>query len=199
VRRSRVHQAQNAAVAGVRDAVDTTDRSFKARSPCPSCHTTRAFVVMKGHQATVRCSRCARFLYNAPRHETGARPRRVRTLRRAIRPSQQARILDRDHGRCILCGRRSDIVIAHLLSLRDGHRLGVTAAELYCDANLAAMCEACNIGLSHSAGSVSARTYVSILRWLVQSEGTPPDQTSFEFRDRSRDADVRGRRGRANA
>ncbi len=54
---------------------------------------------------------------------------------------QQARILDRDHGRCVLCGTHEDLTIGHLLSLEDGARLGAATVELYSDANLAAMCE----------------------------------------------------------
>jgi 5-methylcytosine-specific restriction endonuclease McrA len=139
--------------------------------------------VIKGGQATIRCARCDRFLYNAPRHETGAEQRTVKPLRHGIRPSQQARILNRDHGSCILCGRRDELTIAHLLSLEDGHRLGLAEMNLYCDANLAAMCEACNLGLRHGTKSVTARTYLATLWHLVEAEESRASQTSLKLGD----------------
>jgi 5-methylcytosine-specific restriction endonuclease McrA len=184
VERSRGHEAQHLPVGSARHA-DPSElpRSFVARSKCERCDSTDALLVIRGRQATIRCAHCNRFLYNAPRHETGAERRTVTTLRHSIRPSQQARILNRDHGCCILCGRRDELTIAHLLSLEDGHRLGVAEANLYCDANLAAMCEACNLGLRHDAKSVSARTYLATLWHLVQAEESRSSQTSLKLGD----------------
>jgi hypothetical protein len=123
-------------------------------------------------------------LYNAPRTETGAKPRTVKTLRRSIRPTQQARILDRDHARCALCGSTDDLTIGHLLSLEDGARLGATIAELYSDENLAAMCEACNVGLLHGPKSINALTYTVIVWRLLQAKTIPSEQTSLALDDR---------------
>jgi 5-methylcytosine-specific restriction endonuclease McrA len=159
--------------------------TYQSRVPCPDCHTTDAHLNTRGHQATVRCADCDRFLYNAPHIETGAKHRSVKTLRRSIRPAQQARILDRDHGRCVLCGTHDDLTIGHLLSLEDGQRLGATTVELYSDANLAAMCEACNAGLRHGPKSISARTYLTIVWRLLQTQTLPHKvQTSLTLEDR---------------
>lgn len=54
---------------------------FSAREPCPRCDTTEASISVVGNQSTVRCGRCNRHLYNAPRTETGQRRRTVKTLR----------------------------------------------------------------------------------------------------------------------
>ena len=149
----------------------------QARAPCPRCTTTDALLLARGNQAVVRCASCHRHLYNAPKTETGARRRTVKTLRTTIRPAQQARILNRDRGRCVLCGSTEDLTIGHLLSLEDGARLGATEFELNSDANLAAMCEACNLGLLHSAKSITPRTFAVLVWRLVQAEldrGIPP-------------------------
>ncbi len=82
--------------------------AFTARAPCPGCETTHAYLIRRNGQNCVYCSACGRHLFNAPKVETGERPRTVRTVRKDIKPSQQASILDRDHGRCVLCG-RSDV------------------------------------------------------------------------------------------
>lgn len=118
----------------------------------------------------MRCQICHIHLYNAPKTETGQRPRTVKTLRRSIRPSQQARILNRDRGRCVLCASPHELTIGHLLSIEDGARLGATETELYSDANLAAMCEACNIGLRHGSRSITPRTYAVLLWHLIRAE-----------------------------
>ena len=140
------------------------------RSPCQRCGSTEAIVHMVSHQATVRCARCNAFLYNAPRVELGHAKRSVHTLRKHITPTQQARILNRDHGRCVLCGRKNDLTIGHLLSLEDGLTQGIERTVLNHDLNLAAMCESCNLGLLHSDKSVHARTYLSLLGGLLKSE-----------------------------
>lgn len=145
-------------------------REFDAARPCPDCGTTKAALIPRNGQNTVRCARCGRHTYNAPRVETGEAPRTVATVRVGVKPSQQARILDRDVGRCVLCGRSDQpLVIGHLLSVEDGHRLGVEPRLLSDDANLAAMCEACNQGLS--GRSVNPRTYAAIMWRLVQVDG----------------------------
>lgn len=138
---------------------------------------------MKSTQTTVRCVNCYRFLYNAPRTETGEKPRTVKTLRRSIRPRQQARILNRDRGRCVLCASKHELTIAHLLSIEDGLALSAEEHELYDDANLAAMCEACNIGLRHGPRSVTPRTYLVIMFLLVRAEMIRGEQTSLNLED----------------
>lgn len=145
-------------------------RAHRARDPCPDCNTYQAQLLVVGNQATVRCDSCGRFLYNAPLTETGERKRSVRTLRKGVRPAQQARILNRDRGRCVLCGSTDDLTIGHLLSVADGAALGATEHELNSDANLAAMCEGCNLGLLHAEGSVTPRTYAVLIWRLVQAE-----------------------------
>lgn len=158
-----------------------TRRHHRPRDPCPRCNASEAVLITKGHQDTLRCARCDRFLYNAPRTETGTKPRTVKTLRRSIRPKQQARILNRDRGRCVLCGSTEDLTIAHLLSIEHGAELGVSERHLYDDANLAAMCEACNLGLRHGPRSVTPRTYLVIMFWLVQVEIQRGQQTSLDL------------------
>ena len=173
----------NAPHARPSEGTDTRRATYQSRAPCPRCQTTDAHLIAKGHQATVRCASCDRFLYNAPHTESGAKHRSVKTLRRSIRPAQQARILDRDHGRCVLCGTHDNLTIAHLLSLDDGARLGATTVELYCDANLAAMCEACNAGLRHGPKSINVRTYLTIVWRLLQAQAPSLGQTSLTLDD----------------
>lgn len=63
-----------------------------------------------------------------------------------------------------------ELTIGHLLAIEDGARLGATEIELYSDANLATMCEACNIGLRHGPRSLTPRTYAVIIWRLTQAE-----------------------------
>ena len=135
---------------------------------CKWCGSTNSTLREKNGQNTVYCDDCGRHYYNAPKVETGQRPRTVATVRASIKPLQQARILDRDQGRCVLCGTREHLTIGHLLSIEEAYRMGEVGPELHDDANLAAMCEACNLGLGRH--SVSPRTYAVIMYRLVQAE-----------------------------
>lgn len=146
-------------------------RPHVARQPCVTCDITDAVIVPNGGQNVVRCAKCGGALYNAPKTETGEAPRNVTTVRRAIKPSQQARIFDRDHRTCVLCGRADQpLTVGHLLSIEEGLGVGASEAELCDDANLAAMCEACNLGLGRH--SISPRTYAVVMLHLVRAEQT---------------------------
>lgn len=79
-------------------------RSWISARPCPTCGGTDARLVERGGQNTIRCTICNVHIYNAPKTDTGQRPRTVRTLRQGVKPGQQARIFDRDLQRCLFCG-----------------------------------------------------------------------------------------------
>lgn len=141
------------------------------KGPCPDCGSTEAkrFPRVNG-QARVLCARCDKWLYFASKVDTGELPRSVETVRRGLTPSQQARILERDQ-RCLLCGRTAEdvpLTVAHLISLKDGLAAGLTDAEIHDDANLAAMCESCNLGLG--GRSVAPATFVRHLAVAVRAE-----------------------------
>lgn len=135
---------------------------------CRFCDSTDGILLERNGQNTVYCGKCGKHSYNAPKTETGQRPRTVQTVRKAIKPSQQARIFDRDQGRCILCGAKDRLTIGHLLSIDDAYEMGELGPELHDDANLAAMCEACNLGLGRH--SISPRTYAVLMHRLVKAE-----------------------------
>ena len=156
----------------MRDSIERAGaKPHNMRSPCPDCGCTLGVVTVKSSQNSVRCAKCDRYSYNAPKVETGQVARSLRTIRTGIKPSQQSRILDRDHGRCVLCGSVDDLTIGHLLSVADGFALGALESELNDDANLAAMCEGCNAGLGPR--SVSTRTYLVVSR-ARRSMGSVP-------------------------
>jgi 5-methylcytosine-specific restriction endonuclease McrA len=119
----------------------------KMRASCRfDCGSADGYITTVNGQDTVRCRTCNRFQYNAPRVETGRAPRTVTTVHNGIKPAQRARVLERD-GRCVLCGRRDDLHVGHLIPVARGLETGLTEVELNDDENLAAMCDECNLGL----------------------------------------------------
>jgi hypothetical protein len=116
------------------------------REPCRRCGWGDGILLPVNGQDTVRCAKCNRHCYNAPRSETG-RERRSVSTRPSIRPSQRSRILVRDSFACIFCHRTDlPLDIGHLVSVHDGHIVGMSDADLACDGNLATMCAPCNSG-----------------------------------------------------
>lgn len=141
--------------------------SYILREPC-RCGNRTGRLETRGGQDCVFCDRCGRHCYNAPRSETGREVRSLRT-RPDIKPGKRARVLERDNATCVLCHRHGvDLDVGHLISVDAGRKLGLTDAELYDEENLAAMCGACNSGLS--ARPVSLRFAVALLRARI------PDQ-----------------------
>lgn len=129
------------------------------RTPCAACGDADGVVAETNGQDVVRCASCGKYAYCQPRTESGREVRSKRT-RPMIKPSQRARILQRDNGTCVLC-HRIDVTLdlGHLLSVSDGLLLGISEQQLYSDDNLAAMCDACNSGIGRR----------SLTPWLVSA------------------------------
>lgn len=136
--------------------------NFTMRQPCVGCSGLTGRLLERNGQDTVRCLGCDRFQYNAPRTETGREQRSVTTIHEAIKPKQRARIILRDGGRCILCGRTGNLHVGHLISVDAGLNFGLTDTEINDDENLVAQCEECNLGIG--AEPMPLRVAIVVLR-----------------------------------
>ena len=143
--------------------------TYPLRSPCRYCGSLNGELQPRSGQNCVFCADCGRLAYNAPKSETGEEPRRVDGLREGVSARQRVRILIRAGGRCELCGSNGILHVSHLLSVKEGTALGLEPAILNSDDNLAAWCEACNLGLG--SGSVSTTLFVALLRRHVRAAG----------------------------
>lgn len=122
------------------------NQTITMRKAC-ACGGTEGFIVLKNGQDVVRCVLCKTHQYNAPRTETGREQRTVTTVHNGVKPKQRARVLLRDNGACVLCGRRDMLHVGHVLSVKDGLSSGLTETELNDDENLLTLCDECNLGI----------------------------------------------------
>jgi 5-methylcytosine-specific restriction endonuclease McrA len=153
-------------------------KEYPSTRPCPSCGGYEALIGEHNGQNVVRCRSCRSFIYNAPKTETGQKPRTVATIRQGVKPGQQVRILERD-GACVLCGSRDGLTIGHGLSWKDAQMLGEVGPYLNTDENLFAMCEGCNAGLG--GRSVLPKTYhLIVLRLLQAADRRAPARASAD-------------------
>lgn len=134
--------------------------AYTMRKPCINCGSAVGRIETKNGQDCVYCA-CGKHQYNAPKIETGRKPRTVTAVHDLISASQRARIITRATGRCEICGARGDLQVGHLISVKDGLKLGMTEAQINDDENLAAMCPACNLGIGES--TVPLRLAVSMV------------------------------------
>lgn len=135
---------------------------FGMRSACSQCSCWSGRIETRNGQDCVFCEECGKFQYNAPKTETGREVRRLRT-RPDIKPSQRARVLDRDNGQCIICHSTNRALdVGHLVSVDEGRALGMNDGDLFSDDNLAAMCAPCNSG--YGSISVSPRIVAALIR-----------------------------------
>ncbi len=132
------------------------------REPCKDCGCEAGDVQEKNGQDTVRCRKCSRFAYNAPRVETGRAVRSVSTVHAAIKPKQRSRILSRAGGKCEVCGARERLHVGHIVSVVVGLGYGMTEVELNDDENLMSLCEECNLG--QGAEPMSLPLAIAVLR-----------------------------------
>jgi 5-methylcytosine-specific restriction endonuclease McrA len=148
-----------------------------SRQPCPKCNSTDALRSDRNGQAVVRCRNCHAFLYNAPKVETGERPRTVQAVRPDVKPKVQQAVFERDGQACVLCHRDDvPLTIGHVVSIKDAEELGEVGPWLSGSENLVAMCEACNSGLG--GRSLLPTTYARIVvRLLRVHEATRPESS----------------------
>jgi hypothetical protein len=139
--------------------------NLQVQRRCGTCGSDIVTVEQKGQHLEARCAACGAFSYNVPRSEVGLATRPVSDTRRKIPASRRARILARDNGRCVLCGRAAAdsivLTIGHLVSVKDGERLDADDDLIWDDLNLAAMCDTCQLGLNDQ--SVPAAVYLALL------------------------------------
>lgn len=124
--------------------------TYPMRRPCKDCGHEYGHVESRNGQDCVFCGGCRRHCYNAPKIETGRAQRSVSSARDRCKPAQRARILMRANGQCELCRTPfSESVIPHidhLLAVKHAFAGGLTDEQINSDENMAAMCEACNLG-----------------------------------------------------
>jgi hypothetical protein len=131
------------------------EEAWDMRSPCSYCGGTDGRLEVRGGQNCVFCVGCGQWCYNAPKAETGEAVRSLAS-RPEIKPSQRTRVFSRDGYACLCCHATDrTLVVGHLISVAQGHELGMSDSELFADENLAAFCEECNAG--QGAKSVSPR------------------------------------------
>jgi len=146
------------------------------RKPCRTCGWTEGFVVTKGGQDTVRCSKCNAYAgYNAPKSETGKAHRSIQSTHEKIKPSVRAKVIERALGRCEECGKSCSSTILHVghfISVKDGHEYGLTDAEINHPENLICQCEECNLGFSDRPRPI--RVLMAILKRRIEMCGVQP-------------------------
>lgn len=146
----------------------------RMEKPCPKCagvgiETFTVRIFPKNGQDVARCSRCNEWIKNLPKTETGKKQRSVSTTHNGVKPAQRARILARANGRCELDGRSAVehglvLHVCHFVSVEDGHRLGMTDAEINSDENLFAGCEECNLGMGKATFPVTLAANIVLAR-----------------------------------
>lgn len=136
------------------------------RKPCQRCGGLTGTVTTKSGQDVVTCA-CGTYQYCMPKSESGRDPRTVRT-RDAIKPSTKVRVLTRFNNRCVIChGEGVDLHVGHLISLFDADRYDVDPDLTNHEANMAAMCVECNLGLGDQ--TAPSPVFLDALRVLHDS------------------------------
>lgn len=116
-------------------------------------------------QDVIRCLKCDRQTYNAPKTETG-KPQRIIRTRPGLKPGQRERVLESCGGVCFLCHRADTILhVSHALSVADAQEMGWSEDEYMDDANLYAGCEECNLGLKSK--SMEARIFLRLIQLKI--------------------------------
>jgi hypothetical protein len=179
--------------------------TFRVPRSCRSCGSDIATVRPSGQHLGAWCAVCRAFSYNLPRVEVGLATRPVSDVRPRLPARRRAQILARDNGRCVLCGRSAaedvQLTVGHLVSVKDGQRLGVDEALIWDDLNLAAMCDTCQLGLSDQSVPVVVFLALALLRaqrarrddlWPAPDERGADERGADERGADERGADERG-------
>lgn len=137
--------------------------STQMRAPCKKCGHEFGTVSNRNGQDVMFCGECGTYAYCVPKTESGKKQRSVRTTHESITPKMRMRIFERAGGKCDICGAVGRVIhVGHFVSVIDGHRLGMTDAEITSAENLFCCCEECNLGGGRE--TVSLRLAVNIIR-----------------------------------
>lgn len=147
---------------------------MESKPACRKCGSDDTRIETKSGQDVVRCNSCLRWSHNAPKTETGRAQRTVTTTHNGIKPAQRYRIIERDGGRCKLCGKSQGMTTAglhvdHVISVIDGHKHGLSDRQLNDDENLLTLCDECNLGKSSSTMPLWLLVNVLMIRTKNQS------------------------------
>ena len=135
-------------------------------SPCKFCgEGMEGFIETRSGQDCVFCSHCNKFLYNAPKSETGRENRTFSSVR-SISPSKRFRILNRANGKCEICGKIGDLTVDHLIPVSKFEENGLPIDELNLDDNLCALCAECNSGKGKFLPSI--RLYATLIKKRIE-------------------------------
>lgn len=145
---------------------------YTMRKPC-ICGSEIGFITEVGAQDVVRCLKCERHCYNAPRTETGKAVRTVTTVHNGVKPKLRSKILERDGACCVLC-KASDrpLHVGHVVSVDAGMAIGLSDAEINDEENLIALCDECNLGQGSQPISLSLaiRILKARISWRNRNE-----------------------------
>lgn len=148
-------------------------KPFEMRQPCPTCTSPFGYVERRNGQACVLCSACHRWVYNAPRTETGERQRSLTTVHGGIKPKLRAAVLMRANGHCELCGADLSRIdrwdVGHLVSVKDGMAEGLTDAEINHQENLCALCAECNAGIGEHSITLRMILRIALRRRVMRA------------------------------
>lgn len=142
------------------------------RQACPECTSPFGYVERRNGQACVFCAACQRFVYNAPRTETGERQRSLTTVHNGVKPKVRAMVILRANGHCEMCGADLATVdwhVGHLLSVKDGMAEGLTDTEINHQENLCALCAECNAGIGEHSITLRMILRIALRRRIMRA------------------------------
>lgn len=146
--------------------------SYTLRESCKWCNFTLGRMQTRNGQDCVYCGQCDRFLYNAPKTETGREVRSVTTNRIGIPPSQRSELMERANRRCEVCGKSSDqsvMHVGHVVSLKHADKTNLTPEELNSNENLMILCDECNLGWGENP--LPARMLIAVVTARLKRDG----------------------------
>lgn len=143
---------------------------MELREKCKYCGCSSGSITTKNGQDCVYCDNCGKWLYNAPKTETGREVRTLKTIHENINQKKRAEIIVRANGRCELCGSDEMIEVGHIISVEEGMVGGMTDSEINSNENLVAMCKRCNIGLGKNI--LPLKNAIFIVKNRIRNETT---------------------------
>ena len=143
---------------------------IQLRNACRFCGCETGQVKTRGGQDCVFCEACCGWQYNAPKVETGRKQRSLKTTHELITPSIRWRVIERANGVCESCRcsppASVGLQVGHVVSVEDGHKVGLTDQQINSVENLIAQCPECNSGAS--SRTLPIWMYVAILKARVE-------------------------------
>lgn len=134
---------------------------------CPKCGYSLTIVCANGPHLSKSCVQCNKFIGHVSRVDAGVKERTSQSIHSSIPERIKNEVRMRAGCKCEICGvpsYKTQLHIAHLISVNDGLRFHIPTSILNSLENLALFCDECNLNMGSETVPLRIAVIITAIR-----------------------------------